>query len=225
MPWSMKSRSDWVRRVLRKPWPMKKGWNGVQGLCADRGTAQGYFEIRQAYRPGMDKMARELASMGLSVRVLSGDHAGEEKALRDLFGDKVQMQFDASPQDKLEVIRNLQREGRKVLMIGDGLNDAGALRRRYRHCRKRPCGPVHTGQRCDPRWRLFIQAQPLLYDTPGRAGRSSPLVLSFLSCIISSDFHSLYRGFYHPSWPPFLCRPAVSASSYWSVCWVPGWQG
>ena len=89
---------------------------------------RGYFEIRQAYRPGMDKMARELASMGLSVRVLSGDHAGEEKALRDLFGDKVQMQFDASPQDKLEVIRNLQQEGRKVLMIGDGLNDAGALR-------------------------------------------------------------------------------------------------
>lgn len=89
---------------------------------------RGFFEIRQAYRPGMAAMAKELSALGLQVQILSGDHAAEEPALREIFGKNIPMRFEASPQDKLDVIRTLQEKGKKVLMIGDGLNDAGALR-------------------------------------------------------------------------------------------------
>ena len=60
--------------------------------------------------------------------MLSGDHAGEETRLRALFGPTAELRFRQSPLDKLEYVADLQRQGRTVVMIGDGLNDAGALR-------------------------------------------------------------------------------------------------
>jgi len=89
---------------------------------------KGYFEIRQQYRPGMEAMAVDLLKMGYELSVLSGDHDAERSSLEKIFGKGARMQFEASPQDKLAYIKNLQASGRKVLMIGDGLNDAGALK-------------------------------------------------------------------------------------------------
>jgi len=44
------------------------------------------------------------------------------------FNDEKHLHFDQSPEDKLKFIKSNQKTGKKVLMIGDGLNDAGALR-------------------------------------------------------------------------------------------------
>ena len=48
--------------------------------------------------------------------------------MQKLFPASVELRFDQSPHDKLDYISGLQREGRKLMMIGDGLNDSGALK-------------------------------------------------------------------------------------------------
>src|ERR1017187_3515325 len=48
--------------------------------------------------------------------------------MQKLFGDDVEIRFNQSPSDKLNYVQYLQKQNLKVLMIGDGLNDAGALK-------------------------------------------------------------------------------------------------
>jgi len=86
----------------------------------------GYFTIRSKYRNGLKALISNLKSK-FTLLVLSGDNNSEEEKLRNFFGDRTTMIFNQKPEDKLEFIKKLQAEGRKVMMIGDGLNDAGAL--------------------------------------------------------------------------------------------------
>jgi Cu+-exporting ATPase len=59
--------------------------------------------------------------------ILSGDNEGEIENLRKILPSKTKLIFNQKPNDKLEYIKYHQKEGAKVLMVGDGLNDAGAL--------------------------------------------------------------------------------------------------
>ena len=61
------------------------------------------------------------------LHLLSGDNDSEAEALLPIFGTPGQLKFNQSPHDKLHYIRNLKAAGNRVLMVGDGLNDAGAL--------------------------------------------------------------------------------------------------
>ena len=61
------------------------------------------------------------------VYLLSGDNDGEKENLARVFGDGKYLFFNQTPYDKLNFIKNIQQKSGKVLMIGDGLNDAGAL--------------------------------------------------------------------------------------------------
>ena len=61
------------------------------------------------------------------IIVLSGDNEGERDRLQSLLPVESGIHFNQKPGDKLEFIRQLQHGGRKVMMVGDGLNDAGAL--------------------------------------------------------------------------------------------------
>ena len=60
--------------------------------------------------------------------MLSGDHDGERARFRELLGEQAELRFGQGPQDKLDFVRARQERGETVLMVGDGLNDAGALR-------------------------------------------------------------------------------------------------
>jgi len=86
---------------------------------------KGYFSIQQHYRDGI-KNIKDLSS-AYEVFLLSGDHNHEREALSAVFKPG-HMFFGQSPQEKLDFIKMLQANGHRVMMIGDGLNDAGALK-------------------------------------------------------------------------------------------------
>jgi len=86
----------------------------------------GYFGFAHRYRNGLENITGLEPSYKLFL--LSGDLDHERYELTRFFKDPEQMHFNQSPQNKLDFIRSLQLKGEKVMMIGDGLNDSGALK-------------------------------------------------------------------------------------------------
>jgi Cu+-exporting ATPase len=86
----------------------------------------GYFAFAHCYRDGL----RNITALEplYQMFLLSGDQDHERYELVRFFKDTNQMYFNQSPQNKLDFIQSLQQKGEKVMMIGDGLNDSGALK-------------------------------------------------------------------------------------------------
>jgi Cu+-exporting ATPase len=101
-------------------------WIATQVHVAIDGEYLGYFEFGQGLRAGIGKTLQQLMSFG-DVYLLSGDTNREEKYFRPLC-DWKQLVFKQSPVEKLEFIEQLDQNGQSPCMIGDGLNDAGALK-------------------------------------------------------------------------------------------------
>jgi Cu+-exporting ATPase len=91
------------------------------------GQIRGFITIRNEYRPGMEKVIGALRNRH-ELHLLSGDNDAEKGHLMPVFGDERSLHFRQSPAGKLEYIKNLKDAGKKILMVGDGLNDAGALK-------------------------------------------------------------------------------------------------
>jgi Cu+-exporting ATPase len=87
----------------------------------------GYFTFQQQWRTGFKELVFKLGKTA-DLHLLSGDQDQDKQTLVPFFPRAQQMHFKQSPQQKLEYISALQAKGKKVLMFGDGLNDAGALR-------------------------------------------------------------------------------------------------
>jgi Cu+-exporting ATPase len=87
---------------------------------------KGKFTFYNSYRKGVSKLFNSLKKR-YDLVILSGDNEGELENLKKLLPTKTKLLFNQKPEDKLEYIKYHQTEGAKVLMIGDGLNDAGAL--------------------------------------------------------------------------------------------------
>jgi len=95
------------------------------------GLYKGKFRIAKDYRKGIFDMMRSLTNEGKEVHIISGDNASEEKFLQQELGNTATMLFNQSPEDKLHYVKSLQEKGKKVIMVGDGLNDAGALQQSH----------------------------------------------------------------------------------------------
>ena len=87
----------------------------------------GSFSISNNYRPGIKRAITSLQQKKYDLHLLSGDNDVEKNTLVNLFGKDSDVRFNQSPQNKLDAVKQLQAQHKKVLMIGDGLNDAGAL--------------------------------------------------------------------------------------------------
>ena len=87
---------------------------------------KGKFTFYNAYRKGLSQLFNALKK-DYDLVILSGDNEGEKDNLTKLLPTKTKLLFNQKPEDKLEYIKYHQSEGANILMIGDGLNDAGAL--------------------------------------------------------------------------------------------------
>jgi len=91
------------------------------------GHYRGCFLLTSAVRPETAKLIGTLKE-NCEIALLSGDNEKQRYQFRELFKDATQLHFNQSPLDKLDYVRDLQQGGRTVMMVGDGLNDAGALK-------------------------------------------------------------------------------------------------
>jgi Cu2+-exporting ATPase len=90
------------------------------------GSQHALFEVRQTLRPDAEKAVRALASLGLDLRIMSGDRPEAVAPIAAAL-QIANWQGGLKPADKVEALEALRTEGRKVLMVGDGLNDAPSL--------------------------------------------------------------------------------------------------
>ena len=91
------------------------------------GHYRGSFTLQHELRPEIQELVNQLTGRCKLV-LLSGDQPRERERFQELFGQGVQLHFNQSPMDKLRHIQALQAGGSRVMMVGDGLNDAGALK-------------------------------------------------------------------------------------------------
>ncbi|MCF2504774.1 heavy metal translocating P-type ATPase metal-binding domain-containing protein [Dyadobacter sp. CY107] len=88
----------------------------------------GYFLVKIKYRENLHKTIDRLHDHGFNTYLLSGDKPTDQEYLAYIFGNNAHLYFKQKPEDKLAFIAALQEKmHQNVLMVGDGLNDAGAL--------------------------------------------------------------------------------------------------
>ena len=87
---------------------------------------KGKFVFKNAYRQSI-KETFESISESYHINILSGDNEGEKLFLSSLLPEESALLFNQKPEDKLTYINDLQKEAKNIMMLGDGLNDAGAL--------------------------------------------------------------------------------------------------
>jgi Cu+-exporting ATPase len=88
-------------------------------------TLKGRFTLENRYREGLNEVVSGFE--GYSLHLVSGDNDAERENLTNIIGSGENLHFNQSPTDKLAYVRQLKENGKHVIMIGDGLNDAGAL--------------------------------------------------------------------------------------------------
>ena len=92
------------------------------------GTGRGLLVVADTVKPTSEQAISELRGLGLRPVLLTGDNAAAAAAIAGEVGiDPADVIAEVLPADKLRTVTELQRRGRVVAMVGDGVNDAAAL--------------------------------------------------------------------------------------------------
>lgn len=113
------------KKILQEVEVEQKQGSTVSYISTD-GTLAGYVSISDAIKASSHKAIKALKKRGIEVIMLTGDNANTAAAVANQLG-LTDFKADCLPQDKLNYIKKLQAEGKKVAMAGDGINDAPAL--------------------------------------------------------------------------------------------------
>lgn len=100
--------------------------NQTEVYVAINNQVKAQFIFNNQYREGFQLLFQKL-NPHYALYILSGDNEGERSYLEKMLPKGVGLHFNKKPEEKLHFIETLQQKGKKVMMIGDGLNDAGAL--------------------------------------------------------------------------------------------------
>ncbi|MCX2477236.1 heavy metal translocating P-type ATPase metal-binding domain-containing protein [Pedobacter sp. MC2016-05] len=111
--------------ILPEDVKMKSGGSGVHVVVENE--YKGCFNISQKWRPDVYPLVKKLKGE-FSLHVLSGDSDKDLRSLKSIFPASTPMEFNKSPMQKLDYILAQQATANTIIMIGDGLNDAGALK-------------------------------------------------------------------------------------------------
>lgn len=106
--------------------PDQRTEEGTSVYIFKNGEKTGAFILSQQLRAGLPDMFRRLKKR-ISVSLLSGDEPYQKAKFEPIFGENTV--FKSDPHHKLQYIENLKNTGATVAMTGDGLNDAGALKK------------------------------------------------------------------------------------------------
>ena len=125
-------RADFVAQIAPSA-PQRQPENLPDGLPAGSiimlGNEHGFqaaFILRDETKPHAAATLAELRARGIASHILSGDHPGAVNQLVDQLAI-AHRRAQATPEDKLAYVQALQAEGKRVLMLGDGINDAPVL--------------------------------------------------------------------------------------------------
>lgn len=133
---------------------LRKDPDGITGLCATGLTLTGFLGLSDTPRPKAPQLLADLAARGVAIRLITGDHPVTATAIARELGMSVSAdqvitgsEWNAlsrhdqqgavservifarmSPENKVQVVQTLERSGRVSAMVGDGANDAAAIR-------------------------------------------------------------------------------------------------
>jgi P-type Cu+ transporter len=119
---------DELAAAVRQAGASSTGSNATAVLAGWNGQARGAFIIADALRPTAPDAVRQVSRLGASVLMVTGDNAAAAGAVAAQAGIAAENVFAGRrPAGKVELVRELQRAGRRVAVVGDGVNDAAAL--------------------------------------------------------------------------------------------------
>jgi P-type Cu2+ transporter len=112
-------------------------------VAFNQGDVQYVFSVRQRLRPDAQATVAALEARGIRVEILSGDREPAVRAAAQTLG-VCEWRAGVTPADKIARINELKRQGFKVMMVGDGLNDAPSLA--AAHVSMSPVSAAHLSQ-------------------------------------------------------------------------------